>query len=459
MTKSNTKSMTEGSPLKILAGFTLPLLLGLAFQQFYSMVDTIVVGKFLGVEALAGVGSTGSINFLVLGFCAGICGGFAIPVAQKFGQGDLPGLRCIVGNIVWLSLGFSVGITALVCLLCRQILVWMQTPQDTFAYAHTYIFIIFLGIPSMILYNVLSGIIRSLGNSKTPLYVLVFSSLLNIALDLVLILWVRLGVAGAALATVISQVAAGLACLWYLRRSYPMLHLSREELRPRKRESLHLLAMGIPMGLQYTITAVGCVILQTAVNGLGAVAMAAVSAGNRVQMLLSTPFDAIGLAAATYTGQNVGAGKLNRVHQGTAVSFVMGTLYCLAALGAVWLWGGKALMLFLDPAETQTAQILVFGQQFLRVNALCYVWLLMVNLFRFAIQGMGFSNLAILAGVLELVGRAGIALLLAPVLGFDGICLANPAAWILADLFLIPMYFIGVKKLRAQFAQDWRKLV
>ena len=449
----NTRSLTEGPPLRILVAFTFPLLLGLAFQQFYGMIDTVLVGKFLGVDALAGVGSTSSINFLVIGSCSGICSGFAIPVAQKFGQKDLDGLRRIVGNIVWLSLGFAAGITLLVCVLCRQILVWMHTPPETFGYAYTYIFIIFLGIPSMIFYNVLSGIIRSLGNSRAPLHFLVFSSLLNIALDLILILWAGWGVAGAAWATVISQIVSGLLCLVYICRCYPLLHLSRDDLKPRRAEARKLLAMGLPMGLQYTITAVGCTTLQAAVNQLGPVAMAAYTAGNRVQTFLATPFDAIGIAAATWTGQNVGAGKLDRIHRGTLINFVLGCIYSVLALGLVALWGPQTLLLFLDPSAAQTAQILVYGQQFLMVNVANYVFLLAVNLFRFAIQGMGFSGLAIFAGVLELIGRTVLSLWLVPIAGYTAVCFGHPAAWFRADLFLVPMYFIGVKLLRRRFAQ------
>ena len=453
MADRNTRSLTEGSPFKILVGFTLPLLLGMAFQQFYGMIDTMVVGKFLGVQALAGVGSTASINFLVLGFCNGICAGFVIPVALRFGQRDLHALRRIVGNIVWLSLFFAVGITAAVCLLCRRILVWMHTPADTFTYAYTYIFIIFLGIPSLILYNVLSGIIRSLGNSKTPLYFLVFSSLLNIVLDLVLILWADLGVAGAAWATVISQITSGLLCLVYMHKCYPMLHLSREDLQLRKADCRLLLSMGLPMGLQYTITAIGCTILQAAVNMLGSAAMAAVTAASRVQTLLVTPFESIGTASATYVSQNVGAGKLDRVSKGTRVSLLMSLSYSIVAFAIVLLFSQSLLLLFLDPAETQTAQILVYGRQFLLVSAFNYVPLILVYVFRFSIQGMGYSPIAIFAGVLELVGRAVLALLLIPSLGFTAVCFTNPAAWILADLFLVPMYFIGLRQLRRRLSE------
>ena len=321
MEKQNITDLTEGSPLRLLVGFTVPLLFGFLFQQFYNMVDTIVVGKFLGVAALAGVGSTAAVNFLILGFCNGICAGFTIPIAQYFGRKDYRGLRQMIGNIFWLSLGFAAVITITVCLLCRRLLLWMHTPTETFPYAYTYILIIFMGIPSIILYNILSGIIRSLGDSRTPVFFLIFSSILNILLDLVLILWVHMGVAGAAAATVISQVVSGLLCLVHMVRSYPILRMERPDWKLHGRYCRLLLGMGLPMGLQYSITAIGSTILQISINSLGPSAMAAVTAAAQIKALMVCPYDAIGTAAATYTGQNIGAGKLDRVNQGTKINF------------------------------------------------------------------------------------------------------------------------------------------
>ena len=444
------KNMTEGSPVKLLIGFIVPLLLGLLFQQFYYMVDMIVVGKFLGMEALAGVGSTDSINFLVLGFCTGTCAGFSIPVAQKFGQQDMEGLRRIVGNIIWLGVFLAAGITVLVTFLCRHILTWMHTPAETFGYAYQYLFIVFLGIPATMLYNMLSGIIRSLGDSRTPLYFLIFSSALNILLDMVLILWAGMGVAGAATATVTAQLLSGVLCLLYMVRRYPVLHLSREHMKLRGEESGILLSMGIPMGLQYSITAVGSILLQSSINHLGAIYMAAATAGGRALALLGCPYEAIGTAAATFTGQNVGAGRLDRVHRGLASNLILGLIYSALALAAVLLWGRPLLMLFLNPGEPQAMTILELGRQFLLGNVLFYSCLLCVNLFRFSIQGMGFSKLAIIAGALELIARAALGVFMVPKLGFIAACFASPAAWVLADLFLIPMYFAGVRTLRGR---------
>ena len=324
MPKDRTRDMTVGAPMPILLSFILPLLLGLLFQQFYAMVDTVVVGNFLGMEALAGVGSTGSINFLVLGLCNGVCAGFAIPVAQKFGEKDFNGLRNFVGNMIWLGGIIALVVTAVTTIGCRAILTAMNTPESTFSYAYDYIFLIFLGIPATMLYNLLSGILRSLGDSRTPLMFLVFSSLLNVALDIVCVVTLQMGVAGAGWATLISQLISGLLCLLYMDRKFPILHLKKENLLWRGHCVRRLLIMGLPMGLQYSITAIGSILLQTAVNGLGAVSMAAVAASGKVTNLFASPYDAMGTMAATYAGQNLGAGKLDRVHHGVKDCCILG---------------------------------------------------------------------------------------------------------------------------------------
>ena len=298
MAKNSVKNLTVGSPMKLILGFLIPLLGGLLFQQLYNMVDTLVVGRYLGVDALAGVGSTSSINFLVLGFCIGICNGFVIPVAQKFGEGDEAGLRKYVANSFWLSAAFAVVITAAVCLLCGKILDWMDTPVDIFDYAYGYIFVVFLGIPVTILYNLLSGIIRSLGDSKTPIYFLVLSSLLNVFFDILSVKALHMGVAGPAWATVLSQAISGILCLLILFRRYPILRLSRDDRKPRKTELVRLFSIGVPMGLQYSITAIGTIVVQAAVNGLASNYIAAVTVGNKISQLFTCTFDAMGTTMA-----------------------------------------------------------------------------------------------------------------------------------------------------------------
>ena len=450
MAKGEGKDLTTGSPFRLIFGFAVPMLLGYLFQQFYNMVDTIIVGQCLGVTALAAVGSTGSINFMINGFCTGVCSGFAIPVAQKFGAGDEKGLRRFVANAGWLSLIFSIIMTTVIGLLCMDILRWMDTPEDIIQGAYDYIFVIFLGIPVTYLYNLLAGIIRSLGDSRTPVYFLLLSSALNVVLDFYSILGLGMGVEGPALATVFSQGVSAVLCLIYMMKRYPILRMSPEERRPDGNLMKILCGMGIPMGLQYSITAIGSVVLQTAVNSLGSMAVAAVSTGSKVSQFFCCPFDALGGTMATWAGQNVGAKKLDRVKKGTWTACLLGFAYSLLAF-VILLFGGKYIaLLFLDPEETE---IIGRVSQFLIGNSMFYIPLTLVNVLRFSIQGMGFSGFAILAGVCEMVARAFVGFVLVPSFGFLPACFASPLAWICADLFLIPAFFHCLKKLRILFGE------
>ncbi len=434
-----TKDLTQGKPMSLILGFSIPLLFGLLFQQVYGLVDTIIVGKCIDANALAAVGSTGSINFLIIGFCIGICSGFSIPVAQRFGAGDYAGMRKMVWNGAWLSLAFAVVMTVGVSLSCRQILTLMRTPENIIDQAYSYIFIIFLGIPVIYLYNMLSGIIRSLGDSKTPVIFLVLSSIINIGLDLLFILVFDLNVAGAAYATVISQFVSGAACLIFMIRKYPVLRPeSKHELFYDAHCGKILCNMGIPMGLQYSITAIGSVILQTAVNDLGTTAVAAVTAGNRLGNFLVCPFDAMGSTMATYGGQNIGAKKTERIWDGLKACTLLGAAYSVISLLLVFFCGRYLLLLFLHAEDTG---IMTMAYRFLCINALFYFPLALVNIVRFLIQGMGYSRFAMLAGVCEMAARALVGFLIVPAFGFYAVGFASPAAWIFADLFLIPAFF------------------
>ena len=444
MNKSTTKDMTTGSPMKLILGFAVPLLFGFLFQQFYSVVDTVIVGQFLGVKALAGVGSTGSLNFMIIGFCMGVCNGFAIPVAHKFGAKDFSGMRQFIANSIWLSAVFAVVMTAAVVLLCRNILTWMNTPADIFEYAYIYILIIFWGIPASYLYNLLSGIIRSMGDSKTPLMFLLISSVLNIGLDLLCILTFHMGIAGAAAATVVSQLISGVLCLFYMKRKFDILEITKEEWKVNFDHMKILCGMGVPMGLQYSITAIGSVILQTSVNSLGSVAVAAVTAAGKVSMFFSCPFDAMGSTMATYGGQNVGAKKLDRLGKGLFSCSILGIGYALAAFAVLFFAGDVFTGLFVNEGG---AEIIADARQMLVIMSAFYIPLAFVNIIRFMIQGMGFSAFAVLAGVCEMVARALAGIFLVPAFGFTGACFASPLAWILADAFLIPAYIHVRRKL------------
>ncbi len=440
------KDMTKGNPMRLILGFAVPLLLGLVFQQFYSMVDAVIVGHYLGVEALAAVGATGSVNFLIIGFCMGICNGFGIPIAQEFGAKHEGELKRFVANSVWLSVIFAVVITIVVSLLCRPILQIMRTPDNIIDGSYNYIIIIFLGIPVVLLYNMTAAILRSLGDSRTPVVFLVTAAVLNIFLDIFCIVVLSMGVAGAAVATVVSQAIAGFACLIYMRRKFSILRLSKEESRWNRSYAGKLCNMGIPMGLQYSITAIGSVILQSAVNSIDSNAVAAVTAGGKVGMLLVCPFDAMGSTMATYGGQNVGAGDLDRVNKGLKDCCLLGLIYALIALGAVYLFGKQLLLLFLDAGETQ---IIADAYSFLQINALFYFPLALVNIVRFLIQGMGYSKLAVFAGAFEMLARALAGFLLVPQFGFSAVRFANPLAWVFADIFLIPAFFHVRKKMES----------
>ena len=424
--------------MKLVVSFALPLLFGVLFQQFYSFVDTAIVGRVLGATKLAAVGATGSVNFMVIGLCLGLCSGFAIPIAQAFGAKDEPEVRRCVWHAVVLSAVLSVLFATASALLCKPLLRLMNTPEEILDTSARYIGIIFAAIPACVLYNMASGILRSLGDSRTPVVFLVLASLINIALDLLLILVFRMDVAGAAVATAVSQLLSGVGCVIVMIRRFPILRLSREDRRFSPALAKRMLGIGLPMGLQFSITAIGSVVVQWSVNGLGVAAVAAVSASVKISAFFASVFDALASTMATFAGQNIGARKLDRVEQGLKAAAILGIVYCLAALGTVLLFGRQLLGLFVDAAaETEVTEM---GIRFLRINASFYIPLLFVNIVRLCIQGMGYTRVAMLAGLSEMVARTCVALFLVPAWGFTGACFANPAAWVMADLFLIPCY-------------------
>lgn len=449
-----TKDLTTGSPMRLILGFALPTLLGMLFQQLYNMMDTMIVGKLLGATALAAVGSTGSINFFVIGFCMGVCNGFAIPVAQRMGAGDFSQMRRYVANAAWLAIAFAAVLTVATGLLCGTILTAMNTPADIYEGAYWYIFIIFMGIPATFLYNLLAAIIRSLGDSKTPVYFLAISSVLNIGLDLAFILVFQLGVAGASLATVLSQGVSGLACLVYMKKKFPILHMSKEERQLDGRSCRALCFMGVPMGLQYSITAIGSIFLQSAVNSLGSLYVAGVAAGGKLFQLLGCPYDALGATMATYCGQNVGAVKLDRLGQGVRACSLLGFVYAVVAFGAMLLFAPQGAMLFLDPTEPELTTLVALTAQYIRTLTGAFFLLALVNIVRFSIQGMGFSGLAILAGVMEMIARMAVGLIFVPMFGYTAACFASPAAWLCADAFLIPACMGSIHRLRKIYEKE-----
>ena len=420
-----TKDLTGGSPLKVILFFTLPLVLGNLFQQFYALADTIIVGRFCGVSALASVGSTGSINYLILGFVIGICNGFAIPIAQLFGARDYSDLRRHVANAAWVCIAFSVVLTITTVTLTRPLLVLMQTPEDILDGAVIYIGWIFASIPFIFLYNMVASIMRALGDSKTPLYFLILTSALNIGLDLLFIVPFKMGILGAALATDISQAISGVVSFGFLCRKFEVLHMQKGELAFSKRACTRL--MGI-----------GSVIMQWAVNVLGSTAVAAVTAASKTMNLLTVPLESVGTAMATYSGQNLGAARMDRVRKGVTSALLIATVYSIASALILHFADVAVMSLFLD--TTTEVEIVAMGREYLFWNSVFFVPLGALIVWRYSIQGLGFSTLAMMAGVAEMIARTAVAIVLVPMLGYFGAELANPAAWIAACIFLYPAY-------------------
>lgn len=440
-----TKDMTSGSPARLILRFTIPLIFGNLFQQFYSMVDTIIVGRFLGKESLATVGSTGSINFLIIGFCLGLCSGFAIPVSQQFGAKNFAEMKKYIGNTIWLTIWSSVLFTVATVLLCRPMLEWMNTPSDIIEEAYWYIVVIFAGIPAIFLYNVQAALLRALGDSRTPVVFLVIASFLNIALDLLLIVVIPMGVVGAAVATVLSQLLSGVACFVFIVKKFPALHISRQDLHIDTGYLTRLCSIGIPMGLQFSITAIGSIILQTSVNALGSGIVAAVTAAGRLYSLFACAFDALGVAMSTYGGQNIGARKVERLSPGLRAAMIIGSIYSVFSLLVIWLLGKPLLTLFVEATEVE---IINNAYLFMMINVAFFIPLAGVNIFRLMIQGMGYSKMAVFAGVSEMIARGVVGAWLVPALGYIAACFASPIAWIMADLFLIPAYYAIVHHLK-----------
>ena len=441
------RDMTRGSPLRLMIGFFLPLLLGNLFQQAYNMADSIIVGRFVGVDAFAGVSATGSLNFFIIGFLLGMCSGCAIPVAQAFGEGDYQKMRRCFANAICLCGGLAVTMSVVTALAARHILRWIGTPADILDESYHYIVVIFAGMTATMLYNLGSGMLRAVGNTRTPLYFLVLSCAVNVALDLILVVGFRMGVTGAAVATVAAQLLSGGLCMALIFRKYDLLRVRGDEWRPDPVVLKRLCGMGLPMGLQFSITAIGSLILQMAVNGLGSQAVAAIGAGSKIQFIFACPFDAIGATIATWCGQNLGARRIDRVRQGVRLALGIMCVYSAVAYFAARLFSEPLVRLFITGTETA---IIAATQQYLHTITLFFIPLVCIFIFRNALQGLGYSRLAMFAGLFELIGRGAVAFLLVKPFGFSGAILANPAAWIMANLLLIPAYLRVMGRLRTK---------
>lgn len=448
---AQSKEMTSGPCLPLIFNFTLPLLLGNMLQQTYSLIDAAIVGKFLGINALASVGASTSVVFLILGFCNGCCGGFGIPVAQKFGARDYVSMRRLVSVSLKLAGMMSVGIALITCLMCAFILRTMQTPENIFQDAYWYLLITFIGVPCTFFYNLLSSIIRALGDSKTPFWFLLFSTILNVLLDLLCILVFHWGVAGAAIATVFSQGVSAVLCYFYMYRKFEILRMQPADKRFRPELARQLIFVGVPMGLQFSITAIGSIMLQSANNALGTACVAAFTAAMRIKMFFLCMLESLGIAMATFCGQNYGAGKPERIWTGVKAASLMMIVYVAAVAIILWGFSEKFVLLFVDPSETE---IIADAALFLHISVSFFPVLGLLCILRYSIQGAGYTKLAMFSGVSEMIARILVSVVAVPLWGFWAVCFGDPTAWVFADAFLIPAFIYVYRRLRLIVARE-----
>ena len=438
------KDMTSGSPIKHIIGFAVPVFLGSIFQQFYNIVDTMIVGRFVGVNALAAVGSTSSIMFCVQGIATGLTTGFGVLISQSFGAKNEKGLRHRVAMSTYLTVMISILVTAILLLVNKPLLHTMNTPEEIFGGASTYLGIIFAGFFATMGYNLFAAILRAIGDSKTPLYFLVLSSVLNIILDLVFVITFRMGVAGVAYATVVSQVVSAVLCFIYMNKKYPQVMKAEADEKAFSLGSAgKLMGMGVPMALQFSITALGTMIVQSTLNLLGETAIAAYAAAQKLQGIVGQPYVALGSAMATYSGQNAGAGDFKRIRDGFKKCMLLLVITVAITFVLARTLGGAATMLFVDQAETEVIRL---SEQYFSIATWFYLPLASIFIFRNALQGIGFGVDAMIGGVFELAARALLIKIIGTGFGYAGICFCDPAAWVAALIPLIPLYYYRMKQ-------------
>ena len=445
MSSNNVNDMTVGSPMRAIFRFAVPLILGYILQQMYLIIDTVIVGRWIGVNALAAIGASTSIMFLIMGFCNGSCAGFAIPVAQAFGAKDFRKMRTYVSNSYRIAITFAVVITLLSCLFCKKILHLVNTPLEVFDDAYIFLMLQFAAIPFTIGYNLLAGQIRALGNSKQPFYFLITASVVNILLDVLLILILGLGVEGAGIATLLSQAFSVCLCIRFIKKKMQILIPQGVECDFDNKKISILLNNGVPMGLQFSITGIGIIMLQSANNALGITCVAAFIAAMRIKYLFTCVFENIGVAMATYCGQNLGAKKMERISQGVRAAIKMMLIFFVFSFIVITPFADDMMTLFVDKGE---AEVVTYAAEFMRIACYFYPCLGLLTIFRYSIQGLGYSNLSMMSGVMEMIARCGVSLWLVPAFMWTGVCYGDPVAWVMADMFLLPAFWWLFKHLK-----------
>lgn len=442
--RGTTMNMTEGKPLVLLSVFALPLLIGNLFQQAYNLADSMIVGQLLGANALAAVGATGSISFLFFSIFNGISGGCGIVTAQFFGAGDNERVCKAISNSAYIMMAFALltGTTAFI--MVPTVLAWMGTPEEILPDAITYMRMTSASVPLIAIYNYASSMERALGDSRTPLYFLVFSCLLNVGLDLLFVGAFGMGVFGAALATMLSQLLAGAGSLIWAFRRNPYFRLNKKSLAPDKPIMKKAIKLGLPLALQWSLIAISTTALQSVVNSFGATAIAAYTAGNRLEQLVQQPFGSMTMALSTYAGQNMGAGKTERIRTGFRHSMI-----AMAALAGIMtlvmqLWGGNLVGLFVQEKE-----VIEMGSRALRITSIFYVFLGIIYVSRGVLNGVGDAAFSFINGIVEIIGRIGLPLLLLGVTtaGVWSIWITAGVTWMLAGVFCLLRYASWRKKL------------
>ena len=441
--------MTKGSPIKLIIKFSIPVILGNLFQQLYNLADTMIVGRFLGVEALAAVGATGTLVFLILGFVQGITTGFTVVTAQYFGAGDKEGMKRSIAGAVFLSVIVTVLVTTIAMAGIGPLLKLIKTPQEIYNMELTYMLIICAGIFTNVIYNLQASLLRSIGNSVMPLIMLIVSSGINIVLDYILIVFGHMGVAGAALATVIAQAISGMLCFVYILKCIPTLHMKKNDWGIHRYITTRQLQIGVPMALQFSITAIGGIMVQSALNMFGATVIAAYSVTRKIEMLFTTSFDSMGVTMATYCAQNIGKNDIGRVRKGVHSAEVM--LFSYAVIVYIVLYALLPFMLGLF-VQGDINDILGYARTYIIINGAFYIPLAMIFIFRNAMQGCGYSILPMMGGVVELISRCILAVVATKLVSYEGVCMANAAAWFSAGVFLMFAYLHMLKKRKKQGA-------
>lgn len=447
------QDLTEGSPFKQLLLFSLPIFIGNVFQQLYSMADTIIVGHTVSSDAMSGVGCTNSITFLILGLVWGLTSGFAVRTSQFFGAKDETKLRKSIAISFELCIAMTVILTALAVPLSAPLLRAMNTPYQYFDYAYYYLITVFGGIGATILYNIAANTLRAVGDSRTPLFCLVFSAVLNVALDFVCIVYLKMTYTGAGVATVISQFISGVICITYMFKAYPSLRLKRSDWSINSIMIKGHISVGLPMALQYSITALGCVFQQAALNGLSAALPGVVTsytAATKIDNLTMQTMNSLGTASATYAGQNYGANKIDRIKAGVSAAMILALISWGISIAFCMCFGAPITELFLNgstgEAELYFNDMMNFSMKFLYYQCTFYLFLGIVFIYRNTLQGIGKSVITTFAGVTELIARLLTSFILVKQIGYTGVCLSNPIAWIAADIFLLITYYITMKK-------------